>query len=105
MPTKAPESFIDAEVQAGQMIADYAQQVAVIDAATARIKAAADELLRMTLPAPQGYKSLGDYLTAQAAANPADPVWLGLAGRMAAARTDFEAKCAEVSILVAAIEG
>lgn len=103
MPITAPESFIDAEVQASEMIQAYARQAEALRSAMDRIKSVRDELDRMTLPAPQGYASLGTYLATQAAANPTDPVWLGLAGRMAAAKADFEAKRTVVTALATAI--
>jgi prefoldin subunit 5 len=104
MTTKAPTNYIEAEVEADNMIAQARSQITRLEQAIETIKGVRATLDNMAQPAPLGYKSLGDFLTAKFQANPADPVFGPMAVRMNQARTEFTELRAQVNAIVNAIE-
>lgn len=102
--TKNPNSYIEAEIEISQMMEKASSVFRQFDDAKAAINTVRDELDRMTLPAPQGYKTLGEFLARKAQENPGDAIWNPLATKMAQASMEFEdvrAKVAEIARAIA----
>lgn len=103
--TKAPTTYTEAEIEAQRMMRDAEAILAARDNAFALLQRVRDDIDRLTLPAPQGYKSLGDFLRQQAKDNPNDPTWVSMAMRINRARTEIIAVRDDVIRIINAIEG
>lgn len=101
--TKAPTSYIEAEIEIKEMMDKASSLLARLDNAKKTLLQVRDELDRMTMLAPDGYKSLGDFLRDKATANPDDPIWTPLAMRMNQTSAEFDAIRAQVAIVANAV--
>jgi len=105
MVTKAPTNYIEAEVEIANMMKAYSMAVSQMENGIRQLKLARDAMDHMSLPAPQGYGSLGDFLRTKAVAHPADPVWGALGPRMERTSMEFNAKRDELIGLLRRMEG
>lgn len=101
--TKAPTSYIEAEIEIKEMMDKASSILSRLDSAKRTILQARDDLDRMTMIAPDGYRSLGDFLRTMAETNPGDPIWTPLAMRMNQTSAEFDEIRARIAIVANAV--